>query len=581
MSSPVDASSPVDSRDPEKNVLPVSSGTDSLSVRRDYQGWSQVRDLRSESRQPATRSLFASVCIIAACTSSMMMNIALGPAVAISLPYAGKDLHIQKGDLQWIVNAYSISSACFLLPCGRLADLYGRKLVWLVGYLTMAVFGLGSGFADAGIMLDILRGFQGIGAAAMIPASLGILARAFPPGPARSIAFSTFSAGAPVGAVFGTVLGSFLIQSTSPTWRTPLYSFSSVSFVCILLGYFAIDKDEPSTEEDKRIDWIGAILITSGLILIVFVLSDSPTARRGWKNPRVISLFIVGVVLVLLFAAWQYYLEWRLENPDLPRTRWTAPPLMKLSMWARAHGRFAVIQIIVCVNWAAFTSWIVWVQLYYQTYLNLTPIHTMLRVLPMFFMGIVANITIALIIGRIDAVYIIAVGTLMTGCANIFFAVIDPNATYWAFGFPSACLIVLGADFTFASGTLFISKISPPHEQSVAGALFQAMARIGSAIGLGVSTVVFNSVLRAQSRRLGVSVDREGDNAPMEAQLKAYKAAMWMGFAFGVLCTMLCVFLRGVGVVGRAPTLDSTVTSHPQIDDPHNEKRNDLETNQK
>jgi hypothetical protein len=133
-------------------------------------------------------------------------------------------------------------------------------------------------------------------------------------------------------------------------------------------------------------------------------------------------------------------------------------------------------------------------------------------------------------------VFFVAVGTLMTGCANIFFAVIDPDATYWAFGFPSACLIVLGADFTFASGTLFISKISLPHEQSVAGALFQAMTQIGSAIGLSVSTIVFNSVLRAQSRHLGVSVDREGDNAPVKAQLKAYKAAMWTGFAFGVLC---------------------------------------------
>ena len=136
----------------------------------------------------------------------------------------------------------------------------------------------------------------------------------------------------------------------------------------------------------------------------------------------------------------------------------------------------------------------------------------------------------------VSIVLFAAVGTLMTGCANIVFAVIDPDATYWAFGFPSACLIVLGAEFTFASGTLFISKISLPHEQSVAGALFQAMTMIGSAIGLSVSTIVFNSVLRAQSLRLGVSVDREGDNAPMEAQLKAYKAAMWTGFAFGVLC---------------------------------------------
>jgi hypothetical protein len=126
-------------------------------------------------------------------------------------------------------------------------------------------------------------------------------------------------------------------------------------------------------------------------------------------------------------------------------------------------------------------------------------------------------------------------GTLLTGCANVYFAAIDPSAPYWALGFPSACLIVLGADFTFASGTMFISKVSLPSEQSVAGALFQAMTQIGSAIGLSVSTIVFNGVLRAQSSRLGVAVDQEGD-APQASQLKAYQAAMWTGFAFGILC---------------------------------------------
>ena len=126
-------------------------------------------------------------------------------------------------------------------------------------------------------------------------------------------------------------------------------------------------------------------------------------------------------------------------------------------------------------------------------------------------------------------------GTLLTGCANIYFAVIDPSAPYWVSGFPSACLIVLGVDFTFASGTMFITKVSLPSEQSVAGALFQAMTLIGSAIGLSVSTIVFNGVLKAQSSLLRVPVDQGGNGAPLAAQLKAYQAAMWTGFAFGIL----------------------------------------------
>jgi hypothetical protein len=137
------------------------------------------------------------------------------------------------------------------------------------------------------------------------------------------------------------------------------------------------------------------------------------------------------------------------------------------------------------------------------------------------------------------------VGTLLTGCANVYFAAIDPSAPYWVSGFPSACLVVLGADFTFAAGTMFISKVSLPSEQSVTGALFQAMTQLGSAIGLGVSTIVFNGVLKAQSSRVGAPVGQDqergedSDDAPLAAQLKAYQAAMWTGFAFGIVCGCL------------------------------------------
>jgi len=118
----------------------------------------------SVTSQAPVRSALASINIVVACTSSLMITSALGSAVTISLPYMGKDLDIRKGDLQWILSAYSISSvsilcnnappslaylaqACFLLLCGRLADLYGRKFVWLIGYLITGTFGLSASFA--------------------------------------------------------------------------------------------------------------------------------------------------------------------------------------------------------------------------------------------------------------------------------------------------------------------------------------------------------------------------------------------------------------------------------------------------
>lgn len=129
--------------------------------------WSEIaQDSEPPSLTPQApvRSALASINIVVACTSSLMITSALGSAVTISLPYTGKDLNIRKGDLQWILSAYSISSvsilcnnappslayltqACFLLLCGRLADLYGRKFVWIIGYLITGTFGLSAPFA--------------------------------------------------------------------------------------------------------------------------------------------------------------------------------------------------------------------------------------------------------------------------------------------------------------------------------------------------------------------------------------------------------------------------------------------------
>ena len=123
---------------------------------------------------------------------------------------------------------------------------------------------------------------------------------------------------------------------------------------------------------------------------------------------------------------------------------------------------------------------------------------------------------------------------LLTGAANLLFAVIVPSAPYWAFGFPAAIICVFGADFVFAAGTLFVAKVCLPHEQSVGGALFQTLTQLGTAFGLAISTVVYNATLKRRAAELGVALNEEGTNAPPPAQLTAYKDAMWTGFAFGV-----------------------------------------------
>ncbi|KAF5381607.1 hypothetical protein D9615_005507 [Tricholomella constricta] len=551
----------------------------SVSIASDKSG-ERDRDLEREADTSGhpTRSSLTSVILVLTCTFAMIVNNANNTAVSISLSIIGRDLDIEEIQLQWLVSAYPLSSGCLLLVFGRLADLHGRKKVFIFGSIVLAAFTLGCSFANDSMTLDILRGFQGIGAAATIPASLGILAHAFPPSRARAIAFSTFAAGAPVGAAFGMALGGVLTQETVKTWRSPFYLQTGLTLLCLIGGMISFDPDCPSTEVDKRIDWLGALLVTAGLVLVVFVLGQGEIAPDGWKTPYIIALLITGIFLIVLFIIWQSHLE-KLQNqsqasrkaqfqsdskgdsqattpamlPPPAASSWPSPPpLMRVSLWRRAKGRFAVMMCIAFLTWCSFMSWGFWAQLYYQNYIGYSPIRTVVRLLPMFIFGVMCNITVAVLVGCIPVLYLIGLavwcltvlGTFGTSLAGLLFALINPNAIYWAFGFPGAVFSVCGADFVFTAGTLFIAKVAEPHEQSLAGALFQTMTQLGTSLGVTVTTVIFNRVVAQKV------VD--ADSVSSKPTLASYQAAQWGSFAFGVLATVLAlVFFRGVGVVGH------------------------------
>jgi hypothetical protein len=332
--------------------------------------------------------------------------------------------------------------------------------------------------------------------------------------------------------------------------------------VAIITGIFSIDADAPLRQKnlsaadamERRIDWLGAFLVTAGLVFIVFVLSDGEIASKGWKTgcrcslcplksftkalSDIIALLIVGVLLVAAFLYWQTVLDKlqrrAIDGHEVPW--WAAPPLVRPALWTRAKGKLAAMMAVAFLNWCCFLAWTFWVQLYYQQYLGLTPILTMVRLLPMFVAGVLVNVIVALVVGRVNVVILIstciralylpscahtapAIGTLCTACATLLFALIKTGASYWAFGFPAAVLSVCGADFVFSTGTLFVAKVALPGEQSLAGALFLTMTQLGTSFGLTVSTIVFDRVVQRQ---------------PGNGGLAGYRAAQWTAFGFGL-----------------------------------------------
>ncbi|KAF7360738.1 MFS domain-containing protein [Mycena venus] len=289
------------------------------------------------SPAPPKRSSWRAVAIAGTCTAAMLVNSSNNTSVAIALPTIGAALHARAAALQWLVSAYPLSSGCLLLFCGHIADVHGRKRVFVVGSAILAAFTLGCGFVHDEVTLAVLRGFQGIGGAATIPAAviwqLGILAHEFPPssGRARAAAFSSFSAGAPIGGALGMVLGGLVTQLSKYTWRAQFFLSAAIAFATLLVGILVIPPDAPlrsppsslpsappavpsaSNSEpkppssaahtypperkepehpppprDTRTDWPGAFLSAAGLILLVFVLGQG--SGPGVPPPRMVNM---------------------------------------------------------------------------------------------------------------------------------------------------------------------------------------------------------------------------------------------------------------------------------------------------
>ncbi|KAJ7841749.1 hypothetical protein B0H14DRAFT_2782456 [Mycena olivaceomarginata] len=193
------------------------------------------------------------------------------------------------------------------------------------------------------------------------------------------------------------------------------------------------------------------------------------------------------------------------------RTRPRPPPP---SLFARRRGRLGVIYLIALLQFAAFMIWAFWVQLYYQVYIGYSPVRTVVRLVPMFVTGLLCNVLVALLVGRVRIVWLLAGGTLTTMVAPLLFALVVPAAPYWAYGFPAAVCSVVGVDFLFAAGMMFVADSVAPGEMSVAGGVFQTMTQLGTSFGVTASTIVFNHVQQIAYRtqaRAGLVPRRDVD----------------------------------------------------------------------
>ncbi|GAB1319127.1 Drug resistance protein [Madurella fahalii] len=479
--------------------------------------------------------------LVATLAGASFLNSLSGQAVVIILPTIGRDLGIPDARLQWIVSAYALTFGCFLLLWGRVADIYGKRKIFIWGSGWLAVTLLINPFLPNEIAFDLFRGLQGLGAAANVPTAIGILGTTFPPSKAKNYAFSCYAAGAPLGAVFGNLFGGIIAQYTSWKWVFVVIALMATAITAAAVFIIPSPRHilrEEGASAKASIDWLGAALVTCGMLALLFSLTEGNVV--GWRTPWVPALIVVSLILITLFVFWQRHLE---------KTGKLAP-IMKVSIFS--SGQFSAAMAIMAISFSSFNGFLVYATYFYQDFQGLSTLDTTLRFLPTGVSGVITAAVVSQLLARIPTYVMLAAGNICLSVAALLFAApIPPDTIYWACGFPAMVLSVFGADTAWPSLMLFTSHSLPQADQALGGALVNAMGQAGRAIGLAVATAIQTAVM---ARERGVSVEDAGSVREWEpASLLGLRAAEWWNFALGITAlAVVLVAFRGTGIIGKA-----------------------------
>src|SRR5689334_8350977 len=256
-----------------------------------------VRQPVPQTQQPTTVGQRENAILVLVSVVQLMVVVDAS-IVNVALPTIKNALHFSQVDLQWVINAYTLIFAGFLLLGGRAADLLGRRSVLMAGVTLFSAASLVCGLAQSSLMLEVARGVQGLGGAIISPAALSILLVTFAEGPARNRALAVWGAVAGGGGAVGVILGGLLTQG--PGWRWVLFVNVPIG-ILVLLAAPRILRERHGADRSRSYDIAGAVTVTLALVLLVDALVG--TTSYGWGSARTIGELLGAVVLLGIFLA--------------------------------------------------------------------------------------------------------------------------------------------------------------------------------------------------------------------------------------------------------------------------------------
>lgn len=399
--------------------------------------------------------------------SALALDVGSLNVLNAALPAIGTRFGLDNGTLQWVMTAYSVTFAGFLLLSGRIADVLGRRLVFAAGIGLFTAAALAGALAPTAGVLIVARAAQGIGAAFSGPAALALISEVFAEGPPRNRGFGVYAAVGSVSASSGLVLGGVLTQLLG--WR----SVFAVSVVFGALVLVAIKPALPaSVRHPHSLDWLGASAVTIGLILVVFGVSR--VTDVGWANPVVVVSLVVAAVLLAAFVVWEH----RAKEPLMPLALFRVVSV-------RAGSLTAVVSYTTVIGLTFFAP------LYLQDILRFSPLESAVALMPLSIaVFVVATYGTARLLRRFGQRPMLISGLVLValGIASWTWTTVAGN--YWWQALPGIVVVGLGMGLAFPAMTAASLTGVPPRRHGVAGAINVVAQQIGASVGLVVLSVV-------------------------------------------------------------------------------------------
>ncbi|MFL5887015.1 MAG: MFS transporter [Thermoleophilaceae bacterium] len=438
------------------------------------------------------------------CCAAQFMVILDVSIVNVALPSIRNDLGFSATNLQWVVNAYTLTFAGFLLLGGRAADLLGQRRVFVAGLLLFGGASLVGGLSTSQGMLIGARALQGFGGAVVAPATLSVISTHFEEGAERNRALGAWGAMGGAGGATGALLGGILTQALS--WQWILFVNVPIGAVAALAAYRLVHDVERDTDAARHYDAAGAFTVTAGLVVLVYGIVR--TDVNGWGSAETLITLAIGIALLALFV--------------LIEARFSRRPLVPLRVFGSRTLTGANV-VVFLLGSAVFAMWY-FVSLYMQQVLGYTPIESGLAFLPMTAMIIIGSAIAGKLTNRVGAGPMLVVGMGLQAAGMALFSGISADGTYAGDILVPSILVSTGIGLSFVPVTIAAMSGARPSEAGLASGLVNTSRQVGGSLGLAILATV-------ASARTSTLSAHEGAHAALTG---GFQRAFIVGAAFAL-----------------------------------------------